>query len=314
VATRAGVSRAVFHEVFDSDEQCLEAAFDDSLARLSYTVEAVVAQQERWLERMRAGLVALLGFLDDEPQRARLLVLDTPVDAATEHEWRRQLHRVLSGLIDACHHPSATAAADISRGGGDAVAGACPGMSPALTAELLAGGVFSVIRTGMLERDSAKLVELAPSLMAFIVAPYLGPAAARLELQGKPARREAIANDAASSQISEPSRPAAIARTAALPIRVTHRTTLVLRAIAHAPYLNNREIAQAAGITDEGQASKLLARLEQRGVIENVGVGPARGEPNAWLLTGSGQRAVEVIGQSFDASPRRTRARVRGAR
>ncbi len=174
------------------------------------------------------------------------------------------------------------------------------------------GGVFSVIRTSLLERDGGKLVELAPSLMAFIVAPYLGPAAARLELAGTPAMRgEAIAARQSSEQMHELPRAAAIVRTAELPIRVTHRTTLVLRAVAQAPYSNNREIAQAAGITDEGQASKLLARLEGRGVVENVGLGPARGEPNAWLLTASGRRAVEGISQSF-ASVRRDRERSRG--
>ncbi len=61
-----------------------------------------------------------------------------------------------------------------------------------------------------------------------------------------------------------------------LPVRATHRTMLVLRAIAAAPYSSNRQIAQSAGLSDEGQTSKLLARLALRGVIENVGVRSAR--------------------------------------
>jgi DNA-binding MarR family transcriptional regulator len=263
---------------------------------------------------VRAGLVALLGFFDDEPQGARLLLLDTPMNPETEHEGRRELHRVLTRLIAASHGASAGGATDVGHARAGALPDARSGISPALTGELVAGGVFSVIRIGMLEQDDAKLVELAPSLMAFIVTPYLGPAAARLELHGKPARgRMAFTDDTGRAQMSDPSRSADVARTAALPIRVTHRTTLVLRAIAQTPYSNNREIAQVAGITDEGQASKLLARLEQRGVIENVGAGPARGEPNAWLLTALGRRALEVIGQSFDDAPRARRARVRGA-
>jgi hypothetical protein len=185
-------------------------------------------------------------------------------------------------------------------------------MSPALTAELVAGGVFSVIRTEMVEQDGAKLVELAPSLMAFIVAPYLGPAAARLELQGKSALGpEAIGDDGGRSQMSEPRR-GAISRASDLPVRATHRTTLVLRAIARAPYSTNREVAQAAELTDEGQTSKLLARLERRGVIENVGIGPARGEPNAWILTATGRRTVKLINASFPSgAPRPRQARVK---
>jgi hypothetical protein len=105
-----------------------------------------------------------------------------------------------------------------------------------------------------------------------------------------------------------------LSRAAALPIRATHRTTLVLRAIAQAPYSNNREVAQAAGLVDEGQTSKLLARLERQGVIENVGIGAARGEPNAWLLTASGRRTLELIDESVAPEALRPRgAGVRGA-
>jgi hypothetical protein len=162
--------------------------------------------------------------------------------------------------------------------------------------------VLSVIRTSLLEGRDGKLVELAPSLMAFIVVPYLGQAAAKAELEGRPS----LAADVEPE--SDVARAQAISRASELPIRATHRTRLVLRAIALAPYSNNREIAQAAGLADEGQTSKLLARLERKGVIENVGVGAARGEPNAWLLTASGKHAVELIGESLasGAAPRRS--------
>ena len=124
---------------------------------------------------------------------------------------------------------------------------------------------------------------LAPQLMSFIVRPYLGQAAARAELAGSPAR------------ITDAGSPAA-----QIPIRATHRTTLVLRAILTEPRSNNRQVADAAGLVDEGQTSKLLRRLERQGLIENVGVGIARGEPNAWLLTPYGERILERI-ESYHA-------------
>jgi hypothetical protein len=43
-----------------------------------------------------------------------------------------------------------------------------------------------------------------------------------------------------------------------------------------------------AEVTDQGQMSKLLSRLERLGLIENAGVTAARGEPNAWMLTQRG--------------------------
>ncbi len=125
---------------------------------------------------MRSGLVALLGFCDDHPSWARLLVLEAPLSAGVTLECRQQLHDVLARLLD--HHAAGW------RPGGS------PQPTPALTDELIVGGVFSVIRTSMLEGSDGKLVELAPSLMAFIVAPYLGQAAAHAELRAdRPASR-----------------------------------------------------------------------------------------------------------------------------
>ena len=295
MVTRAGVSDSAFRDVFATVEECYLAAYQEGLERLSRTVAAeATAREETWLERVRSGLVALLGFLDDEPSWGRLLVLDVPLDTAITFACRQRLHGFLAGLLE--RHADARDHRAAGRSGGS------PVVCEALSGELVVGGVLSVIRTSMFEESSGKLVELAPSLMAFIVAPYLGQAAAQAELEGK-------SSGAGDVLATDPGRrrAQAISRTAELPVRATHRTTLVLRAIARAPYSNNREVAQAAGLVDEGQTSKLLARLERQGVIENVGLGPARGEPNAWVLTASGRRTVELINQNFAAGPPRPR-------
>ncbi len=310
MATRAGVSTRIFTEIFATVEECYRAAFDKGLDRLSRSVAEASARERAWLERVRSGLVALLGFLDDEPSWARLLVIETPISASTTFECRRGLHDVLGRLLE--RSPGMADDRAASRAGGT------PVLTETLTGELVVGGIFSAIRASMLEDDGRKLVELAPSLMAFIVAPYLGQVAAQAELEGRPVGagvRVAGEAELATGQ-ADSERARAVSRAAELPIRATHRTTLVLRAIAQAPYSNNREIAQAAGLVDEGQTSKLLARLERQGVIENVGMGAARGEPNAWLLTALGQRAVALLGSSFTAGAqrqRRTRARGRTA-
>ena len=56
-------------------------------------------REERWLERLRAGLVALLGFLDDEPRWASLLILTPPVDGSVALECQRRLQDVLGALL-----------------------------------------------------------------------------------------------------------------------------------------------------------------------------------------------------------------------
>ena len=93
-------------------------------------------------------------------------------------------------------------------------------------------------------------------------------------------------------------------------MRATYRTTRVLETIADRPRSNNREIADAAGLRDEGQTSKLLSRLERRGLIENVGLGAAYGEPNEWLLTGAGGRVLNAVGPLAVADAGRPRGRL----
>jgi DNA-binding MarR family transcriptional regulator len=80
-------------------------------------------------------------------------------------------------------------------------------------------------------------------------------------------------------------------------MRLTYRTVRVLLAIAERPGASNRVVAQGSGVQDQGQISKLLARLEHLGLISNEGVGASRGEPNAWRLTARGREIERTIRQ-----------------
>jgi DNA-binding MarR family transcriptional regulator len=73
-------------------------------------------------------------------------------------------------------------------------------------------------------------------------------------------------------------------------MRLTYRTVRVLTAIREHPGASNREVADGAGIADQGQISKLLARLERLELIENVDQAQSKGAPNEWCLTERGER------------------------
>ncbi len=79
-------------------------------------------------------------------------------------------------------------------------------------------------------------------------------------------------------------------------IRLTHRTALALQAVSEQPGASNRGVARGAGITDPGQASKLLARLERLGLITNEAVADTKWELNSWTLTPAGSRVVQLLG------------------
>ena len=77
-------------------------------------------------------------------------------------------------------------------------------------------------------------------------------------------------------------------------MRLTYRTVWVLSR-SPSPGASNREVGAAAGIADQGQISKLLARLESLGLIANVGEGHAKGASNAWRLTERGEQVEHAL-------------------
>lgn len=72
---------------------------------------------------------------------------------------------------------------------------------------------------------------------------------------------------------------------------VGYRSARVLAVIAAQPGASNREVADGAEVSDEGQISRLLACLKNLGLIHNPGQWRL-GQPHSWRLTAQGRRAV----------------------
>jgi AcrR family transcriptional regulator len=266
VVERAGVSRRTFYETFADTQDCLLAALEHALGCAAERVGAAYESHERWRERIRAALAASLELFDEEPHLARLLVVESL--NAGEKALRRRAE-VLHAL---------TEAVDAARGELQARVES----PPRLTAEGVVGAVLSVLHTRLSGRDSQPLSTLLNPLMSMIVLPYLGSAAARRELARPVAIPMARAGRSESAQLrSDPFKDAGM--------RMTYRTMRVLSVIAAHPGFSNRRIGAAAGVSDQGQMSKLLARLQRLGLVSNNGAGHAQGEPNAWVLTPAGR-------------------------
>ena len=244
-------------------------------------VVPVYQQPSKWRERVRAGLAALLELLDREPPVARLMIVEALGAGHSALERRRRGIAQIIAVID--------------REGREAIAGEGP---PPLTAEGLAGGVLSLIHSRIVDDVDAPLVELLGPLMAMIVLPYLGPAAARLELAlVGTGERSALANRNGSTVAG--TSVAGLDPLRDLHMRLTYRTIRVLLAIGElsgqGSHPSNRQVADRSGIRDQGQVSKLLARLRQLDLIENVASPQVKGEQNAWTLTNRGAEVREVL-------------------
>ncbi|HEY5045576.1 MAG TPA: TetR/AcrR family transcriptional regulator [Solirubrobacteraceae bacterium] len=310
VSGRAGVSNKTFYDLFSDREDCFLAAFDHAVEEIAAVVIPAWEGEDRWDAGIRAGLGALLGFLDGEPALRRLVFVEALGAGPRVLERRARVLEDLGSVID-----QGRAGMKAGRG------------LPALTAEGVVGAVFSVIHTRLSQQSGwggasrpAPLLAALNELMAMIVLPYRGPAAATRELSrpiSKAGPRTLPAEGlgllpADKSRFSGPAGRTFGSRAgrAGIPFRLTVRTHRVLCAVAELAGRgsdpNNREVSDVAGVSDQGQISKLLARLEGHGLLQNTG-GSTQGIPRAWHLTPRGEEILRV-GQP--RSERKTAARV----
>jgi AcrR family transcriptional regulator/DNA-binding MarR family transcriptional regulator len=277
ITTRARVSRRTFYEMFANCEECLVAVLEDLLEQINGEMAGAELDGMSWLERVRRGLWAILAFFEREPVLARVFVVQSWRGSETVLQRRAE---VLGGLVstidEGCPAP---------RRGSDV---------PHLTAEGLVGAAHAIVYERLLNRSDEPLTELFAPLMAMIVLPYLGSAAARRE-QTRPLpvkAQRSTDGDAASSYAGRDP-------LGGVHMRLTYRTALVLQSIAECPGISNRRVGDRAGISDQGQASKLLTRLERLGLILNEGSGHTKGEANAWELTATGAQVAQSVGANL---------------
>ena len=292
IVARSGVSRRTFYDLFDDREDCLAAAFEHAVKCAAAMVLPAYEAAGGWQESIRAALGAALGFLEAEPAMGALCVVDALAAEGTVLERRA---RVVDALVDAVHEggraePSAAARVAKTNGGPPARNSAgrgSPRRPPRVVAEGAVGAVLAVIHARMVAADPKPLSGLLGPLTSMIVLPYLGPDVAERELARRPRRRRA----APAQPSGDPLR--------ALDMRLTYRTVRVLLAVSELggrePGPSGRQIADASGVADPGQMSKLLWRLEHIGLIANEVPALARGEANAWSLTALGREIEQAI-------------------
>lgn len=268
VVERSGISRRTFYETFTDLEDCFLAAFEKALELSRERVLPAYRAERMWRERIRAGLLALLYFLDEEPAVGRLLIVESSSGGSRMLERREQVLALLAGAID------------------EGRAGSANGISlPPLIAEGLVGGALAVIGARLARAEHEPLVALANQLMSMIVLPYKGASVASRELE-RPVPESSVFSGG-PALLADPFKKVGM--------RLTYRTMQVLLAVAEHPGASNRQVGDSAGISDQGQISKLLGRLQRLGLVTNTGLYPGQGAPNAWSLTGEGDQFAESI-------------------
>jgi DNA-binding MarR family transcriptional regulator len=261
---RGGVSREVLVEHLQGCEAAAMEAFEQALALAVERVGRAFGAQVGWVDGVRAGLVALLEFFDEEPSLARYLVVSSAQAGSAVDARRREVLDRVAMLLDDERSPARA-------------------FPPPLAAHAVASGVLGVLHARLSQSDPGVLVELAGSLMSFTVLPFLGARAARRELQ-RPDEMPASAVSAGVELLQDRGG------------RINHRREIeALKALASEPGLNNAQVAERAGIKDQGHISRLLARLARLGLIENARGHGRPGATKAWGLTAAGEQLAAAL-------------------
>ncbi len=163
----AGISRTTFYAMFEDKEACFLAAYDNVADALFRRIAAAYEAEERWPQRARAGLAALLEALAEEPETARLALVDVgAAGPAAQRRYRAALQRLT---------PLFEEGRDFAPGGRSL---------PANTSRMAIGAVAGLIADELAEGRAEYLPSLLSDLLFATLVPYIGPAAAAREVGG----------------------------------------------------------------------------------------------------------------------------------
>lgn len=162
IVRHAKVSRRVFYANFESKEQCFLAAFEVVVAHLRELVAAAVEPVDGWPAQVIAATRATLAFLADEPDLARLCLVESrvagPAVAARLNEAVAELTPLLA------------------RGRAERPPGERP--LPDSTEDSTIGSIVSLAYRKVAAGEAAQLEDLLPDSVELALLPYLGPAEA----------------------------------------------------------------------------------------------------------------------------------------
>ena len=171
VCQQAQVSRAHFDRCFADLEECFLGLHDETMVELCTKVDSASDGRESWHDRIWAAGVAAMRFLQEDPVRARFLVVAVN-GAGSGAQSRRD--RIVQRIADLLDH---------GRGevGGERPVSRC-------TAEIAAGAVYGTILSRVESGSIDRGEEFLPELIYLAVMPYLGAQAAEDELLVQPLR------------------------------------------------------------------------------------------------------------------------------
>lgn len=166
VLDRTGVYRQAFYDNFADKDDCYLQAYDTGVEQLEALLVEAAAGESSWTGQLRAGLAALLAFLDADPDVGRALIVEVHA-AGPEAQAKRtaamaRAHRFLDRARE------------------EAGEGESP---PPIAGEGIAAGIHALIHSRLATGADGGFQKLLPEFMYFAVLPYFGAELASAEMQ-----------------------------------------------------------------------------------------------------------------------------------
>lgn len=154
LAAGAGVSRAAFYDRFSDKEECFLATFDLCATWFCERIEAAVADAPDWRDRVRCGVAETLRLLAANPLVAHLFAIEAVRAGQAARERQAALLERFAAVLRADH----------------------PGRPdlPEDLADLLLGGVVSLLARYVEEGRTEQLPDSTRVLVEYLLIPYLG--------------------------------------------------------------------------------------------------------------------------------------------
>jgi AcrR family transcriptional regulator len=166
VLARTGLYRQAFYDNFTDKDDCYRVAFAAGVARLEALAAAAAASEETWRSKLRAGLGAVLDFLDAEPDVGRALFVEVHAAGPEALQTRAEAMKRAADFIDLARLESDDADSP-----------------PRIAPEGIIAGIHAVIHSRLSTGANDGFRQLLPEFMYFAVLPYFGADAASAEMQ-----------------------------------------------------------------------------------------------------------------------------------
>lgn len=162
VLSVAEIPAPVFDEHFENKQECFLQALDELVARLERQMLESLYETASWPERIELGLRTLLTALAEQPDGARVALIEClSAGDASVARLRSALARFVPVLEE-----GRTYGVQEGLTGGEQL--------PPQTSAAVVGGIASIVHRRVLEGNTAELPALLPDLLYFALLPYLG--------------------------------------------------------------------------------------------------------------------------------------------